>query len=139
MTKHVGRFKARRDAMGACFALVIFAIGGFLLVRGDLIPWPMVDKIGWLFIIFGVLAVWDWWVTSYEIDQEDLVVRSGLSQNRVALCNIEEVQARGKALRLKCQQLRGSRWLTLLPKEGDEQAFLDRLRVKCPWLQNSIR
>ena len=118
--------------MGAAFALVIFAMGGFLLARGDLIPWPMADKFGWLFLLFGVLAVWDWWVTSYEFDQEELVIRSGLSENRIALCNIEEVETRGRRLRLKCQDLRGIKWLTVLPK--DSAGFVQRLSSKCPWL-----
>lgn len=132
MKNTIRKFRAHKDAMGAVSALLIFAIGGFVLACEDLIPWPLVDKFGWLFILFGVLAVWDWWATSYEFDQEELIIHSGLSRQRINLCNVEELQARGKALRLKCQQLRGSRWFTLLPQ--NRQAFLERLNTKCPWL-----
>ena len=132
MDSDVQRFRAHKDALGAMFALVIFAVGIFLLACGDIIPWPMADKFGWLFLIFGVLAVWDWWVTCYEFDQEELIIRSGLSTNRISLCNIEEVYPRGRGLCLKCQQLRGAKWLTVRPK--DSKAFVQRLSTKCPWL-----
>ncbi len=132
MSEFSEKFRARKDTLGALFVLAIFGVGGFLLLRGDLIPWPMADKFGWLFVVFGVLATWDWLVTSYEFDQEELVVRSGLSHSRVSLSNIEEVQPRGNSVRLRCQKLRGTSWLTLLPAE--KAAFLDRLHVKCPWL-----
>lgn len=132
MNAYAEKFRARKDPAGALLVLVIFAVGGFLLFRGDLIPWPMVDKFGWLFILFGVLAAWDWLATSYEIGHDELVVRSGLGRTRVALCNIEAVRPRGKAVRLKCQKLRGSKWHTLLPVE--HAAFVDRLHGKCPWL-----
>jgi hypothetical protein len=127
------RFRARQDILGGVLVLVIFAVGGFLLARGDLIPWPMADKFGWLFIVFGVLAAWDWLVTSYEFDQEELVIRSGLGQSRIALCTIETMQVGAGKLRLKCQQLRGSKWVKIFPRnQGD---FLDRLCEKCPWLK----
>ena len=126
------KFRARKDILGAVFVLAIFAMGGFLLARGDLIPWPMADKFGWLFMIFGVLAAWDWWVTSYAIEQEELVIRSGLSQSRISLCNIEEMRAGASSLKLKCQKLHGSNWVTLAPR--DRKGFLDRLCAKCPWL-----
>ena len=127
------RFRARKDLLGALLVVVIFAVGGFLLARGDLIPWPMADKFGWLFMVFGVLAVWDWLVTSYEFDQEELVIRSGLSQSRIALCTIEAMSVSSRKLRLKCQQLRGSKWVSIAPR--DQSGFLDRLCAKCPWLK----
>jgi hypothetical protein len=127
------KFAARYDVAGAALIVGIFALGIFLLVRHDLIPWPMVDKIGWLFVILGVLALWDWATTSYEIAQEQLIIRGGLSSQSVPLCNIEEIrQQRGK-LRLKCHKLRGSSWVTVMPI--DRQAFQQRLWQKCPWLQ----
>ena len=128
------KFRARKDATSALFVLVIFAIGGFLLFRGDLMPLPMADKFVWLFVIFGVLAGWDWLATSYELEQEDLIIRSGLGQSRIALCTIEEIQRCGNTVRLKCQQGHGSRWVTLLLKPKQRQPFLERLGGKCPWL-----
>ena len=132
MASKPNRFSARKGVCGALFVAGIFAMGVFLLARGDLIPWPMADKFGWLFVIFGVLAAWEWWATSYEIDQDDLVIRSALSQSRIALCTIESMLVRPSSLRLKCQQLRGSKWVTVAPRE--RQRFLERLRGKCPWL-----
>ena len=132
MASGTRKFRAKKDILGALFVLVIFAIGIFLLVRGDLIPWPMADKFGWLFVIFGVLAAWDWWVASYEIDQEELVIRSGLSHNRVSLCTIESMSVLRGGVRLQCQQLRGSKWIKVTPL--DRKGFLDRLCAKCPWL-----
>lgn len=126
------RYRAKKDVFGALFVTVIFAMGGFLLVQGDLIPWPMADKFGWLFVIFGVLAAWEWWATSYEFDQEELVIRSALSQSRIALCNIESMRVGRNSLKIQYQQLSGSKWVTVSPR--DHRGFLERLRGKCPWL-----
>ena len=127
------KFAARRDLAGALMIVGIFALGALLLVRHDLIPWPMIDKIGWLFIVLGVLALWDWSIASYEIVQEQLIIRGGLSSQSVPLCNIEELHPRLGKLRLKCHQLRGSSWITVMPV--DRTAFQQRLWQKCPWLQ----
>ena len=126
------KYRARKDLFGALFVAAIFAVGCFLLARGELIPWPMADKFGWLFIIFGVIAAWDWWATSYEFDQEELVIRSGLGATRVSFCNIEVLRKSRSSLKLKCQQLRGSKWITVTPR--DLNGFVERLGGKCPWL-----
>jgi hypothetical protein len=127
------KFAARRDLAGLGMIVGIFALGMFLLVRHDLIPWPMVDKIGWLFIVLGVIALWDWSITFYEIVQEQLIIRGGLSSHAVPLCNIEEVRPRHGKLRLRCHKLRGSAWITVMPV--DLAAFQQRLWQKCPWLR----
>ena len=127
------RFLAQRNVLGAVFVAAIFAMGLFFLVGGYLIPWPMADKFGWLFLLFGAVAAWDWWATSYSVEQEQLVIRSALSKDRIALCNIEDVQVRSGALKLKCQKLRGSRWVTLIPCDKDE--LLNLIYTKCPWLR----
>ena len=128
------KFRARKDLLGAFLIAVIFAFGGLLLAWPQLIAWPMVDKVAWLFIVLGVLAWWDWMITSYEFVQEDLVIRSGLSEKRIALCNVEDVEPGGRSLKLTCQSLRGTKSLALMPV--DQDAFLSRLREKCPWLRN---
>jgi hypothetical protein len=135
MNNPVRRFSARKDAVGALLILAIFGIGGFLSWRSDLIPWPMADKFGWLFIVLGVLAWWDWMATTYEITQDDLVIRTGLGSQTMPLGQIELLQRRRGALRVKCMTLRGSRWLTLTPR--DHTAFLQRLFTHCPWLRSA--
>ena len=132
MATNSKKYRARKDIFGALFVLAIFGVGLFLLLRGELIPWPMADKFGWLFVVFGVLAAWDWWATSYEFDQKELVIRSGFSHSRIAFCNIEVLKKSASSLKLKCQQLRGSKWVTVMPR--DRSAFLERLSGKCPWL-----
>lgn len=127
------KFRARKDLLGAMLFFSIFAVGGALLTWPGLLPWPMADKLGWLFVVLGVLAWWDWMITSYEFIDEDLVIRSGLSQQRVALCNIEEVHPQANSLRVKCHSLRGTSWLTVMPR--NETAFMERLWEKCPWLR----
>ncbi len=127
------KFRARKDVLGALLFLSIFTMGGVLLTWPGLIRWPMADKVGWLFVVLGVLAWWDWMITSYEFVHEDLVIRSGLSQQRVALCNIEEIHRRAQSLRIKCHSLRGTSWLTVMPR--NEVAFMQRLWEKCPWLR----
>lgn len=126
-------FAARRDLAGAVMIACIFALGLFLLVRHDLIPWPMIDKIGWLFVVLGVLALWDWSIASYEVTQEQLIIRGGLSDERVPLCTIEEMQVGRSAMWLKCQKLRGSHWISVQPV--DREVFQQRLWQKCPWLR----
>jgi hypothetical protein len=133
MQRSSAKFFARRDLSAVVLIAGIFGLGVFLLVRSDLIPWPMVDKAGWLFLLLGALALWDWSVTSYEIVQEQLIIRGGLSSQNVPLCNIEELHTGPSKLRLKCHRLRGSSWISLMPV--DREAFLQRLRQKCPWLQ----
>lgn len=128
------KFAARRDLPGALMILGIFGLGLFLLLRADLIPWPMIDKIGWLFIVLGVLALWDWAILSYEIVQEQLVIQSGLGSQRVQLCNIEQVLPRRGRLWLRCHKLRGVAWIKLMPV--DDVAFQQRLWQKCPWLRH---
>jgi hypothetical protein len=128
------KFAARRDLAGALMIVGIFALGAVLLVRHDLIPWPMIDKIGWLFIVLGVLALWDWSITYYEIVQEQLIIRGGLSSQCVPLRNIEELRPRWGKLRLKLQKLHGSSWITLMPVDGTE--FQQGLWQKCPWLRS---
>ncbi len=127
------KFGARRDLAGALLILAIFALGAFLLTRADLIPWPMIDKIGWLFVVLGVLALWDWLITNYEIAAEQLIIRGGLSTQTVPLCNIEEVRPAFGKLRLRCSKLRGVAWITIAPL--DPTAFQQRLWQKCPWLR----
>ena len=129
------KFAARRDLAGAAMIGGIFTIGGLLLLRADLIPWPMIDKIGWLFVVLGVLALWDWTIASYEIVQDQLIIRGGLSSQSVPLCNIEEIRPRWGKLRLKCHRLRGSTWINLMPV--DAAAFQQRLWKQCPWLRIS--
>mgnify|MGYP006969482554 FL=1 len=133
MAAKSSRYRAKKGVLGALFVAVIFALGAALLARGDLIPWPMADKFGWLFVVFGVLAAWDWWATSYNFDQDDLVIRSALGKSRIALCNIESMKTSPSVLKLQCQQLRGSKWVNIAPL--DRERFLSQLYVKCPWLQ----
>jgi hypothetical protein len=135
MNNPVRKFSARKDLMGAVLILAIFGIGAFLLLRADLIPWPMVDKFGWLFIVLGVLAWWDWMASTYEITQEELIVRSGLGSQNVPLGQIELIEKRRGCLRVKFMKLRGSQWLTLTPH--DTTGFLQRLFAKCPWLRTA--
>lgn len=127
------KFIARKDALGALLVGVILATGVFLLWRHDLIPWPMADKIGWLFILLGVLACWDWLVVHYEITQENLIIHGGLSSRTIPLSNIDEIQERPRCLKLKCHRLQGWSWLTVSPR--NRESFLQRLRQQCPWMQ----
>jgi hypothetical protein len=131
------KFAARRDLGGIAMILGIFGFGALLLTRADLIPWPMVDKLGWLFIVLGVLALWDWAIASYEFGHDELFIYGGLSSQSLPLCNIEEVRQRWGRLRLKCHKLRGSRWVTVSPV--NHAAFLQRLWQSCPWLRQDIQ
>jgi hypothetical protein len=97
----------------------------------------------------GVLLLWFYFSTSYEITASDMVVRLGPLRRRVALSAIEEVQPRSRfnleagqnfalsrdRLRIRYRKASGRlAWLPLEISPEDKEAFLQELARSAPGL-----
>ncbi|MCA9269864.1 MAG: hypothetical protein KDA41_15395 [Planctomycetales bacterium] len=126
------KFRARKDWPGALMVLGILGVGAFLVHWHDMLPVPYVANFGYAFLALGAITWWDWVATTYEVTQEELIIRTALGAEAIPLRQLETLEERRGWMRIKYMKMAGSCTATLAPVRRQE--FLERLRRKCPWL-----
>lgn len=137
MSEPTRKFRARRDAVHLLLVLAILGMGGFMVSRPDLVLLPMGDKLGWLLLVFGVLACWDFVVTSYEITPAELIIRGGFSSQNIPLDTVYTIYLKSgwvlhRRVCVKYHVPGGTASITLFPR--DANGLLRRFFQYAPWL-----
>lgn len=139
------KYPSRKTWAHTGLILAIFLLGILTLWVFDPLPLPLAETYGWVFLVLGVLAVWDFLATEYVIGDSELIVHHATSRRRIRLENIEAVEEdrgflsslSGDGLRIKYRSFRAPSSIMVYPT--DKAAFLDELAAAAPWLRQTWR